>query len=369
MNDVHFGHKGGESMKCVKCGAELVDGAIYCHLCGKKQVKEPRRAIKRANGTGTVYKLAGRRRRPWVACKNKNIIGYYETRTAALEALERLSGRALTDTYNMTFSEVYEHWKVEHFKTITPSSQQAFRRSYDYMPTLHARKFRDLRTSDFQAALDAIETQSYATLAKVKQLLTQMSRWAKREEIIATDFATFVQLPEKPGPSQDIFTEKEIQQLEADGSETARIVLMLIGTGMRINELFLLPLKDYHETYCIGGEKTEAGRNRIIPIRPEAREHFAYFAERATGALLLSGYEGCRDSNNFRARNYKQLLASLKIPYKKPHATRHTYASRAVTAGMRPEILQKILGHVDYATTANIYVHGDIEELVAAVEK
>lgn len=355
-------------MQCKKCGAELVEGAIFCHICGKKQQREPRRAIKRANGTGTVYKLSGRRRRPWVACKNRTVIGYYETRTAALEALERLAGRSLNDTYNMTFSEVYERWKVEHFKTVTPSSQHQFSRSYEYLTPLHNKKFRDLRTADFQSAIDAITTQSYATLAKAKQLLTQMSRWAKREEIITTDFATFVTLPEKPGPAQDVFTEEEIRLLEEDGSETARIVLMLIGTGMRINELFYLPLKDYHETYCIGGEKTEAGRDRVIPIRPEARPHFAYFAERATGALLLSGYSGCRDSNNFRARNYKQLLEQLNIPYKKPHATRHTYASRAVSSGMRPEILQKILGHVDYATTANIYVHGDIAELVAAVE-
>ena len=36
---------------------------------------------------------------------------------------------------------------------------------------------------------------------------------------------------------------------------------------------------------------------------------------------------------------------------------------------MPPEILQKILGHADYNTTANIYVHADAEELVMAVEK
>lgn len=356
-------------MKCSKCGAELVDSALYCHLCGKKQQHDQRRAAKRANGSGTVYKLSGHRRRPWVASKNKTVIGYYETKKEALEALERLADRRLTDTFNMTFSEVFDRWKAEHYKTVTPSSQRQFTRSYEYMPLLHDRKMRELRTADFQAALDSIPTQSYATLAKAKQLLTQLSRWAKREEIITTDFATFAQLPEKPGPAQDVFTESEIRRLEKDGSETARIVLMLIGTGMRINELFLLPLQDYHRTYCIGGEKTDAGRDRVIPIRPEARAHFAYFAERATGTFLLSGYEGCHESNNFRARNYKQLLERLDIPYKKPHATRHTYASRAVNAGMRPEILQKILGHVDYGTTANIYVHSDVAELVAAVEK
>lgn len=65
-------------MNCVKCKAALPEGAIYCPMCGKKQVPEKRKALKRANGTGTVYKLQGRRKRPWVAAKNKVVIGYYE---------------------------------------------------------------------------------------------------------------------------------------------------------------------------------------------------------------------------------------------------------------------------------------------------
>ena len=88
---------------------------------------------------------------------------------------------------------------------------------------------------------------------------------------------------------------------------------MLIGTGMRIGELFSLPLSGYHQTYVIGGSKTDAGRNRIIPIRPEARDYFAHFAAIATGPLLLSGYSGQRVADNFRNREYYPLLKKLKI--------------------------------------------------------
>lgn len=49
---------------CIKCGAELMPGAVYCHICGKKKVAEKRKALKRANNTGTVYKLSGRRKAP-----------------------------------------------------------------------------------------------------------------------------------------------------------------------------------------------------------------------------------------------------------------------------------------------------------------
>lgn len=355
-------------VQCRKCRAEMPDNGKFCPYCGTRQEREPRKALKRANGTGTVYKLQGRRRRPWAASKNRTIIGYYETKTAALEALNRLSGRSLDERYNMTFSEVFEAWKSEHYKEITDAGRASYNRAYDVFAPLHKKKFRDLRTADFQAVLDPYMSQSHSTVSKHKQLITQMSEWAIREEIISTNFASFVKLPENVKKEKEIFSDSDIRKLENDGSETAKIILMLIYTGMRIGELFSLTPEDYHETYVVGGEKTAAGRNRVIPIRPEGRGYFAYFAAQANGPLLLSGYTGQHIPNNFRKRDYYPLLDKLGIERKTPHATRHTYASQARRAGMPPEILQKILGHADYSTTANIYVHTDIGELVKAVE-
>lgn len=303
-----------------------------------------------------------------MASKNREVIGYYETKTAATEALNRLTGRSLDERYNMTFTDVFEAWKEEHYKEIGQDGIASYNRAYDVFEPLHKKKFRDLRTSDFQETLDPHMKKAHSTVSKHKQLITQMSKWAIREEIITTNFASFVKLPENVKKEKKIFTDIDIKKLEADGSEAARIVLMLIYTGMRIGELFSLQLKDYHETYVVGGEKTAAGRNRIIPIRPEGRGYFSYFAAQADGPLLLSGYTGQRVANNFRKRDYYPLLDRLGIERKTPHVTRHTYASRARKAGMPPEILQKILGHADYSTTANIYVHTDVDELVKAVE-
>lgn len=355
-------------MQCRKCRADVPDGGKFCPYCGTRKDREPRKALKRANGTGTVYKLQGRRRRPWVASKSRTVIGYYETKTAALEALNRLTGRSLDERYNMTFADVFEAWKAEHYKEITDAGRASYNRAFDVFVSLHKKKFRDLRTVDFQTVLDPYMKQSHSTLSKHKQLITQMSAWAMREELITTNFAKFVRLPENVKREKEIFSDDDIARLEADGSETAKIVLMLIYTGMRIGELFALPLENYYETYVVGGEKTAAGRNRVIPIRPEGRKYFRYFAEQADGPLLLSGYTGQKVPNNFRRRDYYPLLDRLGIERKTPHATRHTYASRARRAGVPPEILQKILGHADYSTTANIYVHTDIEELLAAVE-
>jgi integrase len=352
---------------CIKCKAALPDGALFCPMCGKKQVAEKRKALKRANGTGTVYKLQGRRSRPWVAAKNRVIIGYYPRKTDAVDALDRLTGRPLDERYNMTFSEVYEDWKDEHFREIGPSGVESYENAYKVFKPLYDKKFRDLRASDFQSVVDIYMGKSHSTVSKYKQLITQMSNWAIREEICSTNFAKFVKLPENVKKEKEVFTAEEIKKIEEDGSDVAKIVLMLLATGMRIGELFSLPLADYHETYVVGGEKTKAGRDRVIPIRPEGKPHFAYFAAKATGKLLLSGYEGQKIPANFRRRDYYPMLDRLGIKRKTPHATRHTYATRAVKEGLPPEFLQKIIGHADYSTTANIYTHLDPDTLVAAV--
>ena len=354
--------------QCVKCKKEIPDGSLFCCWCGKKQEAAPKKALKRANGTGTVYKLQGRRTRPWVAAKGKTIIGYFEKKTAALEALARLQGRSIDEIYNWTFKQVYAAWKDEHFRDIGVKGTESYERAYDVFEPLHDRKFRELRTADYQAIMDKYRDKSHSLLSKFKQLATQMSQWGIRQELITTNFATFIKLPENVKKEKEIFSAEDIKKLEADSSQEARLVLMLIYTGMRIGELFRLRTENVYETYVIGGEKTEAGRNRIIPIRSEGRKYFAEFKARAKGDLLISGYSGQKVIANFRNRDYYPLLERLGISKKTPHATRHAFASWAVANNIKPELLQKMLGHADYSTTANIYEHFDIDQLVNAID-
>ena len=271
----------------------------------------------------------------------------------------------------MTFADVFAAWSAEHYPTIGPQGIESYNRAFRVFSALHDQKFRLLRTADYQAIMDEHMGQSHSTCSKYKQLLTQMSAWAVREELITTNFASFVRLPANEKKEKDIFTPEEIQRLEDHSNEdAAKLVLMLIYTGMRIGELFGLRTADCHGDYVVGGEKTAAGRNRVIPIRSEGRGYFAYFVGRADpDGLLISGYNGSRVAANFRKREYYPLLERLGIRRLTPHATRHTYASWARQAGIAPDMLQRILGHADYSTTANIYVHANPAELVSAVDK
>lgn len=122
----------------------------------------------------------------------------------------------------MTFTKVFEEWKAEHYKEVTDAGRASYNRAYDVFAPLYRKKFRDLRTTDFQAVLGPYMKQSYSTLSKRKQLITQMSARAMREELVRTNFAKFVRLSENVKKETDIFSDSGVVKLEADGSEAAK---------------------------------------------------------------------------------------------------------------------------------------------------
>lgn len=302
-------------MNCIKCKKEIEESSIYCPYCGKKQTQTKKKYRKRANGTGTVYKLPGRRSCPWVAKKNGVYVGYYATEREATVALSQVVSKKLSSYYNCTFAEIFEYWKASHYPDITKGARVQYDVDYAIFKPLHNSIFRNLRTNDYQEILDQYSHLSENTVGKYKQLITQMSSWAIKNEIISVNFASFCKARGRAAKPHNPLTEEEIELIEKDNSETAWVILMMLATGMRISELFELPLENYCGTYCIGGEKSEEGRNRIIPIREEGRKYFALFADKAKqngGTRLIDGYSGSKRVSNFRARDYKPLLKNLE---------------------------------------------------------
>ena len=60
-----------------------------------------------------------------------------------------------------------------------------------------------------------------------------------------------------------------------------------------------------------------------------------------------------------------------QIAYEKfsMHTLRHTFATRAIEAGMKPKTFQEILGHANIGITMNLYVHVTEDEKAKEVEK
>jgi integrase len=57
------------------------------------------------------------------------------------------------------------------------------------------------------------------------------------------------------------------------------------------------------------------------------------------------------------ARYWKQLIAKADVPYRKPHALRHTHATLLLEAGEPLHVVAERLGHKDAMVTATVYAH------------
>lgn len=368
-------------MDCIKCKMPLPDGSEFCCWCGSKQT-EPKRAKKSPHGTGTVRKLSGNRRKPWIALlpnsANKQYIGSFATRKEAVKALsDALSNSKTLDKYNITFSQLYSEYTETHFKNLTASGKNSVKASYKYYEPLYDAKFRDIRTDSVQPIINRAfaDGKSKATCKKIKQLYGALCKYAMQFDIINKNYADFVELPKEEKSEKKIFTKEQIEELlkRADTDDTAKAVLILIYSGMRVGELIDMKIEnvDLENQYMIGGNKTEAGKNRLFPFHNAVSEYIKYFyiKNREYGYLITSPERKKMSYKNFRDRYFKPLLKEIGADGLTFHSARHTFATLGQAAGIAPEDMIRLIGHTNYKTTTENYIHQNLEKLRSAINK
>lgn len=364
-------------MDCIKCKATLPEGAIYCPLCGKKQVPDKRKRRKRANGTGTIYKLPGNRTKPWAAKKNNVLIGTFPTYAAAQKALERITDVDVTDRYNLTFAQIYERWKPVHAREVTKAQMGCYASSFKNAVQLHDLKFRTLRKSDFQEVILAMEKAGKAksTCEKVLQLFGQLSTWAMDEGIVNQNHSKHVTTAAQQKGKKVPFTDEQIKAIQNATGRAKAVALVLIATGARTVEFFNVPLVDCYDDYFIAGSKAKKGQTamrRVIPVSEIGKAAYREMIDKARasgGTRLIDGYDGNRNSVNFQKRDFKELMAEIGCPKMTPYNCRHTFSTLCVRAGVTPQMLSRMMGHTDIKTADKHYTHLDAQDILKEISK
>lgn len=379
-------------MLCIKCKKDIPEGAVWCPWCGKKQQTAKRKVHRRARGTGSI-KRDDRYAHPYIAIApgtgagtGRRYIGCFDTVREAQQALELYCSERLSDLHNATVAEIYDLWSDKHFDDLSDSGVQGYRAAYKSIAQLHGCRMRELKTADFQRCIDAFPAASRSKLEKIRQLCSQLCKYAMQNDVIGKNYAQFVKLPRAEKKEKAVFTEDDLKVLwQHTDDKRVQIILVLIYTGFRIGELTALRPSDIHDGYMVGGEKTEAGRDRIVPFPssvPEIEQFVrSWLAERPDSSETVLGIS----DEYLRKYMFYPCLAELgliappvksksgkdlyKTPRLTPHCARHTFASLCAEAGMSPENLQKIIGHASYETTADIYIHKNIKVLIRDMSK
>ena len=234
------------------------------------------------SGYGGVVKLKGNRRKPYQVRLTKGFtdegkqiymyLGYYAKRSEALEALAEYRSNPYDITREtITFAEVYKKWSNEHFKKVSSSSIERYSNAYrKYCKSLYKMRFKDIRLTHLQAVIDNCG-KAHPTRASIKTLFNVLFSFAMKNDIVDKDYAQYVDIGQREGKiNRKPFTQEEIDKLfkYVDTFEYLDTILIMIYSGLRIGELLDLRIKNIHlkDRYMIGGNKTKAGKNRIIPI-------------------------------------------------------------------------------------------------------
>lgn len=332
------------------------------------------------NGYGSITKLAGNRRKPYIVRLTagyddegrqlRKVLGYYATRKAALEALAAYSENPYDiDASKLTFSQLYDKWSEEKYKELSQSAIRTYKSAYSYCKPLYDIRIVDIKTPHMQDIVDNADVGA-TTRARIQSLFRLMFKYAMKYDYVKKDYSEFVKRPKVDVEKARIpFSDDELKRLwEISDDHTAQIVLIMIYTGWRPTELSLMTFDngiDVQNKTMQGGIKTEAGKDRVVPIC----EKIFPFVEH----MYARGFLGISSDENGELLNYNQLYRKITVFFEEydfkhiPYETRHTFATMLDNRNINAKIKKLLLGHSSNDVTEKVYTHKTIEQLREAV--
>lgn len=355
---------------------------------GRKPSTKQEKSWRRGNGKGSVYKLSGNRRNPWVAAApaqiifdaeilkasmKRKIIGYYPDKDSAEYALSQYLHGDLIEKPDYTFTNIFELWYADYYKDKSIDASKASRTAFNYSRNLHDRPFVDITIKDLEDTILNCQ-EGYSIKSKMKTLYNLMYDYAVKAEIVninkARNFSVSKQISkQKRIEKKDKIplSPEHIKKLfNAYDYGYNRMILIAIYSGLRPQELCLVERANVFldDDYIIAGMKTEAGTDRIVPIHPLIKPYIEYYYNQSEGHPYLFL---CTDGKSRGLMTYQKYLSRFKISMSligandlyTPHCTRHTFISLAKTYNIDDFALKRIVGHSINDVTEAVYTHRD----------
>lgn len=344
--------------------------------------------MKNPNGFGTVTKLSGKRRKPWVAKvtvgfnseTGKQIqksIGTFETRADAMKqlslyhvskedknlALEMDPKNARNIQKKARISHTFEECVrggIEREKDGKSNSWLKARRlSMNILKNITDKNIEEITIKDVQEIFDTNTQYSMSSLTNCITTCNlafteaMLNRWIHPSD----NFMKYVKVKSKAKRHviHTAFSKDEIKIILNDNSIEAKIVLVYIFTGCRASEL--LKISEIHEDYIICGLKTDSGKNRKIPIHPYIKP----FIYDILDHISNHNYDWIK-------RQYMKVMKKYNLNYTL-HDARNTFATLGKECNMKPTAVKKIMGHKLKDLTDDVYTHESIEYLKNEIEK
>lgn len=386
---------------------------------------------KKANGEGSITKRSDGRYMARYTANGKRHCIYGETHSEVREKLNQKLVEIARGEFIEPTKETVGKWMNEWLVTYAlPSVKQSTYISYESYIRLHINpelgdiKLTALTLEQVQrffnkkfAGEKGKKGLSPKSLKNIYNMFHEAINQAIVNQKMIRNPLLGVKLPKQQQAERRVLSADEQESLQAVTRMAEELpaygIIFALSTGVRLGELVALQWKDVNfNNHSIRVRRT-AGRlkkvdengqlveksegttateivirtpksltsARIIPIFPELWADLMEYREKQNavkdalgsdyhdGDYIFSTVDGrLYDPRTFEDL-FKRKVALAKIEETNFHALRHTFATRALEAGMDIKVLSSILGHAQASTTLNLYGHALPDHKKVSMEK
>lgn len=320
---------------------------------------------------------------------------------------------------DMTVDTWFEFWIANIVGDLSPNTRRNYRERYtrNIQPVIGNMRLADVKPLHCKLVLNRMEaTYAGSTIRQTYIAMGTMFKSALMNDMIQKHPMDGVRYTKPVRPANDIHfltvgEQKKFLEV-AKRSHNYHQYALILETGLRTGEMIgltwdaidwdkrtltvnkTLEFRHKQQEWRAGPPKTQHSyrtiplTKRAYDILKEARAKWESgkksdslsktltYIDRRTGAqaslimadLVFINYRTGEPAKNssYDTHLYK-LCDEAGIKHFCMHALRHTYATRAIEAGVQPKVLQKILGHASLSTTMDRYVHVTDDSMTGAI--
>lgn len=369
---------------------------------------------RRDKGSGSIYMRESDQM--WVGYartgeKGKRRYVYAKTKkevSAKLKILHKeIDAGTLVTAKAQTVEAFLQYWLTvrrgrKDLKTSTTNNYEAH--LHFVLPSIGQVKLTKLTTDTLQQMFNTLlDTRLPSTVHAIHTTLSTAFNDALKWKKMTYNPCKDVDLPHVEKHEAMVLTGEQALHLmdTAKGHELECFITVALATGLRRGELLALKWSDIsfeektlkvtatlvyvHDElgnyqYVATTPKTKAGK-RTVKLAQFAvnalKEHRTRQLEqrlRAGATWKDTGWVFCKANGEHLmiptlARHFKKLVKSAELPDMRIHDLRHSAATLLLSKGVSMKVVQEILGHADFATTANIYAHVLLELQSSAMDQ
>lgn len=320
---------------------------------------------------------------------------------------------------DMTVDTWFEFWIANIVGDLSPNTRRNYRERYtrNIQPVIGNMRLADVKPLHCKLVLNRMEaTYAGSTIRQTYIAMGTMFKSALMNDMIQKHPMDGVRYTKPVRPANDIHfltvgEQKKFLEV-AKRSHNYHQYALILETGLRTGEMIgltwdaidwdnrtltvnkTLEFRHKQQEWRAGPPKTQHSY-RTIPLTKRAYDILKEvrakwesgkksdslsktltYIDRRTGAqaslimadLVFINYRTGEPAKNssYDTHLYK-LCDEAGIKHFCMHALRHTYATRAIEAGVQPKVLQKMLGHASLSTTMDRYVHVTDDSMTGAI--